>query len=771
MATKTTGWLCTHSASVVTNSADSAVIRVYCNWKNNGWTYDINYVSAWVTCNGVTKQVKSSGSISATSSTTQSVSCGYADFTITKTKAIQNISCYAKITSSSSYVSGTKSSAAATVPVSAKTSYSVKYGANGGSSTPDTQTKWYGEDITLASAISKTGHTFYRWNTNASGTGTKYTAGGKYTANANVTLYATWTANKYTIKFDANGGSGAPSAQTKTYGVDLTLSSTKPTRTNYNFLGWATSASATSATYAAGDTYSTNSAVTLYAVWQLAYTKPRITSVSVYRCDSSGTASDSGTYFKATFKWASDKTVSSITVAYTPSGGSTTTRTMSSTYATGTYTGTSGTVTTIVSKFSGIDIDKTYSVVITVADASGSTSVTKTLASRKFYIDTAYDTSDGTIGVSIGKAVEKLGHFDIGLNSVIHPAGYSYLNASYPDNAAIGIASVPTTASYFPIMAGETTSGHRWSFGAIGDQITFNGYYSSRTANGRDWWTGWYVNSGTFFHTKNMSISGVFIGGNYDNMLGNMRFGGEEGTSSVTATDGASWIGFYNTKADAQNNNNRHGYFGFGALSNNHVYLVNEVPATHAYLVFRVKNSDGSNCGLKLQQTLGTAYNGHFCPETDNKTTLGTTANRWQQLYAGTTTIYTSDAREKHDIAPLSDNADKLEALFNSLTPKVYRMNNGRQTLCMGFVAQDIAAVLNELGFDENYLNVLSHDKWTDSETNEEKDLYSLAYNDFIALTVHMVQKQQAKIESQQKEIDDLKSRIEKLEALLLKEE
>ena len=72
----------------------------------------------------------------------------------------------------------------------------------------------------------------------------------------------------YTVKYNANGGSGAPSSQTKTYGTALTLSSTKPTRTGYTFLGWSTSSSATSATYSAGGSYTANSATTLYAVWQ-----------------------------------------------------------------------------------------------------------------------------------------------------------------------------------------------------------------------------------------------------------------------------------------------------------------------------------------------------------------------------------------------------------------------------------------------------------------------------------------------------------------------
>ena len=75
--------------------------------------------------------------------------------------------------------------------------------------------------------------------------------------------------SSYTILYNANSGSGAPSSQTKWYGETLNLSSTVPTRTNYTFRGWATSSSATTAQYQAGGTYTANSAATLYAVWEL----------------------------------------------------------------------------------------------------------------------------------------------------------------------------------------------------------------------------------------------------------------------------------------------------------------------------------------------------------------------------------------------------------------------------------------------------------------------------------------------------------------------
>lgn len=59
------------------------------------------------------------------------------------------------------------------------------------------------------------------------------------------------TPQTYTYSFNANGGSGAPSAMTKTYGVHFTFPTTKPTRTGYTFNGWSTSNTATSG-YSAG---------------------------------------------------------------------------------------------------------------------------------------------------------------------------------------------------------------------------------------------------------------------------------------------------------------------------------------------------------------------------------------------------------------------------------------------------------------------------------------------------------------------------------------
>ncbi len=74
-----------------------------------------------------------------------------------------------------------------------------------------------------------------------------------------------WTS--YTVSYNANGGSGAPSSQTKWKDQTLTLSSTKPTRTGYTFSKWNTKSDGSGTSYSSGGSYTANSAATLYAIW------------------------------------------------------------------------------------------------------------------------------------------------------------------------------------------------------------------------------------------------------------------------------------------------------------------------------------------------------------------------------------------------------------------------------------------------------------------------------------------------------------------------
>lgn len=163
-----------------------------------------------------------------------------------------------------------------------KKTITLTYNANGGSGAPSSQSKTIynattNYKFTLSSSKpTKTGYTFLGWSTSSTATSSSYSAGGTITLSSSDTLYAVWKINTYTIKYNANGGGGAPSSQTKTYGKTLTLSSVVPTRTSiedngmlteYTFKGWATSSTSTTVAYKAGANYTANAAATLYAVW------------------------------------------------------------------------------------------------------------------------------------------------------------------------------------------------------------------------------------------------------------------------------------------------------------------------------------------------------------------------------------------------------------------------------------------------------------------------------------------------------------------------
>ncbi|GEM_PF-1070089 len=74
-------------------------------------------------------------------------------------------------------------------------------------------------------------------------------------------------AKTYTVKFDANGGNGAPGTLEKTEKTALTLPITLPYSSGKTFKGWST-VKGGAVKYAAGAKYDVDSDITLYAVWE-----------------------------------------------------------------------------------------------------------------------------------------------------------------------------------------------------------------------------------------------------------------------------------------------------------------------------------------------------------------------------------------------------------------------------------------------------------------------------------------------------------------------
>ena len=173
------------------------------------------------------------------------------------------------------------------------TTYKLTYDANGGTGAPtDTKAYSHGAKVTLATTPVPT-HAMYAdgdpvvfigWT--ASKTSTIYTKTDTAPAtitsvtfdDSNITVYAAWGVDhngdniadvlqRVTLTYDANGGTGAPSSQSGLPG-SFPISATRPTRTQYVFMGWATESSATTASYQPGGTITITANTTLYAVWE-----------------------------------------------------------------------------------------------------------------------------------------------------------------------------------------------------------------------------------------------------------------------------------------------------------------------------------------------------------------------------------------------------------------------------------------------------------------------------------------------------------------------
>ena len=175
-------------------------------------------------------------------------------------------------------------------PCQQTTRYGVSYDANGGTGAPARQ-QWSnlhkGTDKISSVVPIKSGYKFLYWE-DINSAGKTYSPGQSVSYDHNnLSLRAVWQKNDtYTVSYNANGGSGAPVAQAKQHGVNLTLSNTIPTKrysVSYNanggsvspssktvsctFKNWNTAQNGSGTTYAPGSSYTVNSGALLYAQW------------------------------------------------------------------------------------------------------------------------------------------------------------------------------------------------------------------------------------------------------------------------------------------------------------------------------------------------------------------------------------------------------------------------------------------------------------------------------------------------------------------------
>lgn len=142
--------------------------------------------------------------------------------------------------------------------------YTVKFEANSGNCDTASKPVEYAKPYGTLPTPKRTGYTFSGWYTSVTG-GTKVSFDTVYNTTGNITLYAHWSNDEYTVTFNANGGNCGTSNKNveyaKAYGTLPT-----PTKTNYTFAGWYTELNGGSKVNS--DTiYSHTHGVTLYAHW------------------------------------------------------------------------------------------------------------------------------------------------------------------------------------------------------------------------------------------------------------------------------------------------------------------------------------------------------------------------------------------------------------------------------------------------------------------------------------------------------------------------
>lgn len=158
--------------------------------------------------------------------------------------------------------------------------------------------------------------------------------------------------------------------------------------------------------------------------------------------------------------------------------------------------------------------------------------------------------------------------------------------------------------------------------------------------------------------------------------------------------------------------------------------------------------------GIGLSDYVRISDNGNLIPSSSS-VYCGTNPNPFAGGYSSGGWKTTSDRRKKKDFRKLLED-DRFERFFVLLQPMEYRLIENDEKMHMGFVAQDVEQAMMDCDISENEFYGLEHAVFSekDFESNEEwekfleqnggaNDMYTLCYQEFIALNTAMIQKLQ----------------------------
>lgn len=114
-------------------------------------------------------------------------------------------------------------------------------------------------------------------------------------------------------------------------------------------------------------------------------------------------------------------------------------------------------------------------------------------------------------------------------------------------------------------------------------------------------------------------------------------------------------------------------------------------------------------------------------PNLDGQLWLGSSKYKWGAVYASSGTVQTSDRELKHDIEPMPE---KYTDMIDRLASVRYKYNDGTSNRYhTGFIAQDVKAVMDEVGIDSTEFGGYVADV-----DGEGKPIYMLRYEEFIGI-------------------------------------
>lgn len=158
--------------------------------------------------------------------------------------------------------------------------------------------------------------------------------------------------------------------------------------------------------------------------------------------------------------------------------------------------------------------------------------------------------------------------------------------------------------------------------------------------------------------------------------------------------------------------------------------------------------------GITVNDYVQISGKGNLIPSSSS-VYCGTTENPFAGGYSSGGWKTTSDRRKKKDFRKLLED-DRFERFFELLQPMEYRLIENDEKMHMGFVAQDVEQAMTDCDISENEFYGLEHAVFSekDFESNEEwekfleqnggtNDMYTLCYQEFIALNTAMIQKLQ----------------------------